>query len=72
VSDASRDTFDVVPAHQPLVRELGLDADAIFARDDIKPWRTLPDRENCLLDAERGRRHAGAAARETFPRDRER
>jgi hypothetical protein len=54
VSDASRDTFHVVSAHQPLVREVGLDAEAVFSRDDIKPWRTLPDRENCVLDAERG------------------
>jgi hypothetical protein len=53
VSDASRDTFHVRSEHQPLVREVGLDAEAIFAREDIKPWRTLPDRENCLLDAER-------------------
>jgi hypothetical protein len=49
-----RDTFHVRSEHQPLVREVGLDAEAIFHRDDIKPWRTLPDRENCILDAERG------------------
>jgi heptose I phosphotransferase len=58
VTDASRDTFHVVPAHQPLVREVGLDAEAVFERDDIKPWRTLPDRENCVLDAEHGGRPA--------------
>jgi hypothetical protein len=51
VSETSRDTFHVRSEHQPLVREVGLDAEAIFARDDIKPWRTLADRENCILDA---------------------
>jgi hypothetical protein len=48
---SGRNTFHVVPAHQPLVREVGLDADAVFDREDIKPWRKLPDRENCILDA---------------------
>jgi lipopolysaccharide kinase (Kdo/WaaP) family protein len=57
VSSAARNTFHVTPAHQPLVREIGLDADAIFDRDDIKPWRTLPDRENCILDAAGTRLH---------------
>src|SRR4029079_15406712 len=33
---------------------VGLDAEAVFERDDVKPWRTLPDRENCVLDATRG------------------
>jgi hypothetical protein len=46
-----RNIFHVVGDHQPLVREIGLDADAIFECRDIKPWRTLPDRENCILDA---------------------
>jgi hypothetical protein len=49
--------FLVAPNYQPLVRETGLDADAIFERDDIKPWRTLPDRENCVLDAGGTRLH---------------
>jgi heptose I phosphotransferase len=40
-----------VATYQPLVREIGLDADSIFEREDIRPWRTLPDRENCILDA---------------------
>src|SRR4051812_27846726 len=42
----------VDPASQPIFRELGIDADAVFDHPLIKPWRTLPDRENCLLDAE--------------------
>ena len=54
MSESGGNTFHVVGGHQPLVREVGLDADAVFDREDIKPWRTLSDRENCLLDAERG------------------
>src|SRR5688500_13580470 len=50
----ARNTFHVVPQHQPLVREVGLDADAVFDREDITPWRKLSDRENCILDAKRG------------------
>ncbi len=45
--------FRVAPQHQPLLREVGLDADAVFERPDIVVWRSLPDRENCTLDATR-------------------
>ena len=39
-------------AYAPILRELGLiDADSVFEHPDIKPWRHLPDRENCTLDA---------------------
>jgi hypothetical protein len=51
--DEIRNVFHVAPHHQPLVREVGIDADAIFDRDDIVAWRKLPDRENCTLDAPR-------------------
>ena len=54
MSESGRNTFHVAPQHAALVREVGLDADAVFERDDIKPWRTLPDRENCILDAPAG------------------
>src|SRR3954466_8490133 len=54
MSESGRNTFHVRSDHQPLVREVGLDAEAVFERGDIKPWRTLPDRENCLLDATAG------------------
>lgn len=33
------------------MRELGLDAEAMFTDPRIMPWRTLADRENCTLDA---------------------
>src|SRR5262245_11123234 len=41
----------VSSAYQPIFRELGIDADAVFTHELIKPWRTLEDRENCTLDA---------------------
>jgi len=42
----------IAPQYQPICREIGLDADAIFTHELIRPWRTLPgDRENCTLDA---------------------
>jgi len=34
------------------MRQVGLDADAVFDHPDIKVWRKLPDRENCTLDAD--------------------
>jgi hypothetical protein len=44
-------TVRVLPQHQPTFRELGIDADAVFAHELIVPWRLLADRENCTLDA---------------------
>jgi hypothetical protein len=41
----------VMPGWEPVFRELGIDAEAVFTHPEIKPWRTLPDRENCILDA---------------------
>jgi hypothetical protein len=67
VTQTSGDTFHVVPAHQPLVREVGLDAEAIFQRDDIKPWRILPDRENCVLEATTGDRTSVRLHVKRFP-----
>jgi hypothetical protein len=53
MSREPRHVFHVAPRHQPLVREVGIDAEAAFERDDIVAWRKLPDRENCTLDAPR-------------------
>jgi heptose I phosphotransferase len=39
--------------YQPIFREVGLDAEAIFSHPDIHPWRVLEDRENCTLDVAR-------------------
>src|SRR3954463_3065546 len=49
-SDA-RDYFQVDPGYQPLMRQIGLDAEAVFSHPDIKVWRSIPERENCTLDA---------------------
>jgi len=57
VTPARSNTFHVSAQYQPLVREIGIDADAIFERADIKPWRRLGDRENCVLDADGVRLH---------------
>jgi hypothetical protein len=43
----------VAPEYQPILREAGLDAEAIFSHPDIRPWRRLSDRENCTLDITR-------------------
>lgn len=34
------------------MRQLGLDAETVFTHPDIRAWRSLPDRQNCTLDAE--------------------
>jgi hypothetical protein len=39
-------------AYVPILRELGLtDGMSVFEHPDIVAWRSLPDRENCTLDA---------------------
>src|SRR5512142_3212998 len=43
--------FRAAPEYQPLLRAEGLDADAVFTHPKISVWRTLPDRENCTMDA---------------------
>ena len=46
------DTFHVAAEFQPLVRMIGLDAEAVFGHPDVRVWRSIADRENCTLDAE--------------------
>jgi len=48
----SRNVFHVLPQYQPIMRMVGLDAQAVFDHPDIVAWRKLPDRENCTLDAD--------------------
>lgn len=43
--------FHVASEYQPLMRILGIDAEAVFEHPQIVCWRKLPDRENCTLDA---------------------
>src|SRR5947207_761846 len=51
MSDSGRDRFQVNPQYQPLMRQIGLDAAAVFSHPDINVWRSIPERENCTLDA---------------------
>jgi len=44
--------FHASPTYQPLIREIGLDADAVFEDPRIIVWRDIPERQNCTLDAE--------------------
>jgi hypothetical protein len=48
----SRATIHVAPDWQPIIRQLGLDAETVFTHPDIRVWRKLSDRANCTLDAE--------------------
>ncbi len=50
--DRPRNTFNAAPQYQPMLREIGLDAEAVFTHPDIKVWRSIPERENCTLDAD--------------------
>jgi Lipopolysaccharide kinase (Kdo/WaaP) family len=50
VSDVSGNSFRVSPQYQPLMRQLGLDAESVFDHPQVKAWRRLPDRQNCTLD----------------------
>ena len=54
VTATSQNSMHVAPGYQPIFREVGLDAEGVFTHPDIKPWRTLNDRENCTLDVVRG------------------
>lgn len=47
----ARLVFRVAPHYQPMMRQIGLDAETIFKHPDIVVWRKLADRENCTLDA---------------------
>jgi hypothetical protein len=33
---------------QPLLRQIGFEPESVFTNPHIKPWRKLPDRENCV------------------------
>jgi hypothetical protein len=52
MSHSSNNQFYVSSGYQPLVRQVGLDAEAIFNDARILPWRKLPDRENCTIDVD--------------------
>jgi len=44
--------FHVSPDYQPMIREIGLDADSVFEDSRIVVWRDIPERQNCTLDVE--------------------
>lgn len=46
-----RNILHAVADTQPIFRELGIDAELVFSHPLITPWRVLPERENCTLDA---------------------
>lgn len=45
-----RPTFHVIDACQPLVRQVGIDADTVFDDPRIIVWRDIVERQNCTLD----------------------
>lgn len=50
--EAQRAFFWVPREYQAILRELKLtDSERIFADERIVPWRSIPERENCTLDA---------------------
>ncbi len=50
--EMAQSQFRAVPEYQPILREIGLDAEAVFAHPRIKVWRSIPERENGVLDAQ--------------------
>lgn len=50
--EAPRNKFNAAPRYQPILRELGIDAESVFTHPDIKVWRSITERENCTLDAD--------------------
>jgi len=46
------DTFHVSAAYQPILRELGIDAEAVFTDPRIRVWRSIRERGNGTLDAD--------------------
>jgi hypothetical protein len=50
VNLSHRDVIQADPAYAPLFREIGLDAAGVFDDPRIVVWRSLPDRQNAMLD----------------------
>jgi hypothetical protein len=49
-----RDIFHCASDWQPVFRELGIDAEAVFSHPQVQCWRKLSDRENCTLNERLG------------------
>ena len=52
MSVSSGNLFHVAAGYQPLMWQIGLDAEAVFSHPQIVAWRKLADRENCTLDVD--------------------
>src|SRR5260221_339145 len=50
----SQDTFRVHPRYQPVFQALGLTARTVFSDPRIVVWRSITERQNCILDIEFG------------------
>ncbi|HEY8667550.1 MAG TPA: lipopolysaccharide kinase InaA family protein, partial [Tepidisphaeraceae bacterium] len=46
-----RNKFRAAPQYQAILRQIGLDAEAVFTHPAIRVWRKITERENCTLDA---------------------
>lgn len=46
----SRSIFHVAGSYQPLVRQVGIDAESVFDDPRIVVWRDIIERQNCTLD----------------------
>jgi hypothetical protein len=55
------------PEDQPLLDELGLNAETVFTDPRIHVWRSLPDRENATLDYVQKDGHAGRLHLKRYP-----
>jgi hypothetical protein len=50
--------YSVEPAYSELLMKVGLpDAQSIFENPKIQPWRSITERQNCVLDYDGGRLH---------------
>jgi len=47
-----KDRMHALPEYHNLLTAAGLSVTTVFNHPNIKPWRVLPDRENCTLDFE--------------------
>jgi hypothetical protein len=50
---AATPILSIDPEWKPILDPIGFDLDFVFGSEQVKPWRTLDDRENCILDIPR-------------------
>src|SRR5205814_7167503 len=54
---SSRENLQVVPEFKALLSQVGLDGQSVFSHPQIKVWRSIAERENCILNTPSGRLH---------------